>query len=108
MGPGGTCGVSYWLSPTLPLLGGGVRGGGRGGGGGGGARGNLWCLILALSHSAPFSHYIVGLITSSLKLVWITVCERDITKYDSTLYTKIFFELISRGYGITQCAMSTS
>ena len=50
-----------------------------GGGGGGGARGNLWCLILALSHSAtasPSSHYIVGLITSSPKLVWITVCER--------------------------------
>ena len=50
-----------------------------GGGERGGARGNLWCLILALSHSAPASpssHYIVGLITSSLKLVWITVCEK--------------------------------
>ena len=56
-----------------------LGGGGGGGGGGGWARGNLWCLILALSHSAtasPSSHYIVGLITSSPKLVWITVCEK--------------------------------
>ena len=47
-------------------------------------QGNLWCLILALSHSAtasPSLHYIVGLITSSLKLVWITVCERNSWEY---------------------------
>ena len=45
---------------------------GRLGGGGGGGRKVLWHLILIFNCPSSSSHYIVGLITGGLELVWIS------------------------------------
>ena len=45
---------------------------GRLGGGGGGGRKVLWHLILIFRSPSSSSHYIVGLITGGLELVWIS------------------------------------
>ena len=45
---------------------------GRLGGGGGGGRKVLWHLIYSFNCSSRSTHYIVGLITGGLELVWIS------------------------------------
>ena len=45
---------------------------GRLGGGGGGGRKVLWHFIYSFNCSSRSSHYIVGLITGGLELVWIS------------------------------------
>ena len=45
---------------------------GRIGGGGGGGRKVLWHFILICRSPSSSSHYIVGLITGGLELVWVS------------------------------------